>query len=62
MEKLLGYGSFSGLRICHYGMILISPVIIGGAIIALAIVAGIVALGTATSKMYTRALSEEIVR
>ena len=62
MGKLLGYGSCFRLRICHYGMILISPVIIGGAIIALAMVAGIVALATATSKIYTRAFSEKIVR
>jgi hypothetical protein len=50
MEKVMGYDSCSSLRAYHYGMILISPVIIGGAIISLAIVAGIVALFTATKK------------
>jgi hypothetical protein len=50
MEKFLGYEPCSSSVIYQYVMILVSPVIIGGAIIALAIIAGIVGLDTATKK------------
>jgi hypothetical protein len=50
MEKFLGYEPCSSSVIYQYVMILVSPVIIGVAIIALAIIAGIVGLDTATKK------------
>ena len=50
MEKFLGYDCCYSSVIYHYVMVLISPVIIGVAIIALAIIAGIVGLENAAKK------------